>query len=51
MDWTIHDLTKEQGVRELTDIQPLAEAVNWLCNLGWSTELLKNYGIQPDLGP
>ena len=27
MDCTIHDLTKEQGVRELTDVQPLAEAV------------------------
>ena len=27
MDRTIHDLTKEQGVRELTDVQPLAEAV------------------------
>lgn len=27
MDCTIHDLTKEQEVRELPDNQPLAEAV------------------------
>ena len=27
MDCTTHDLTKEQGVRELAEIQPLAEAV------------------------
>ena len=27
MDCTTHDLTKEQGAREITEIQPLAEAV------------------------